>query len=147
MRAYSLDLRQKIVEAYLNGQGSMRQLATQFNVARSFVQKIIQRYQDEGTLAPKPRGGQVPPKLAPEYWPIVKALVEADNDATLAELCEQLEQKTGVRISVSVMCRLLQKLNLTRKKSLSMRPKPKPNEFKMNDAITGRRSEISAQRI
>jgi transposase-like protein len=28
MRAYSLDLRRKIVEAYLNSQGSMRQLAT-----------------------------------------------------------------------------------------------------------------------
>jgi transposase len=101
MRAYSLDLRQKIVEAYLNGQGSMRQLATQFNVARSFVQKIIQRYQDEGTLAPKPRGGRVPPKLAPEYWPIVKALVEADNDATLAELCEHWSKRLAYG-SVSV---------------------------------------------
>lgn len=116
MKAYSLDLRQKIVDAYLSGQGSMQRLADRFNVARSFVQKLIHRYQHEGTLEAKPRGGKVPPKLAPEYWPVVKELVEADQDATLEELCEQLEQRTGVRISGSVLCRLLQKLKLTRKK-------------------------------
>ena len=86
MKAYSLDLRQKIVEAYLNKQGSMQQLAERFNVARSFVQKLIKRYQDEGTLEPKPRGGKVPPKLGSEHWPVVQELVEADNDATLEEL-------------------------------------------------------------
>jgi putative transposase len=133
MRAYSLDLRQKIVEAYLNGEGSMRQLAERFHVARSFVQKLIQRYQNEGTLEPKPRGGKVAPKLAPEYWPVVKELVETNTDATLEELCEQLEQRTGVRISVSVLCRLLQKLKLTRKKSSSTPRKQKPKGSIAND--------------
>lgn len=144
MKAYSLDLRQKIVEAYLNKQGSMQQLAERFNVARSFVQKLIKRYQDEGTLAPKPCGGKVPPKLSPEYWSVVQELVEADNDATLKELCEQLEHRTGVRISISVLCRLLQKLKLTRKKSRSMPSKLQLNESKLNDVTTEKRCEIFA---
>lgn len=144
MKAYSLDLRQKIVEAYLGEQGSMQQLAERFNVARSFVQKLVKRYRDEGTLEPKPCGGKVPPKLSPEYWSVVQELVEADNDATLEELSEQLEQRTGVRISISVLCRLLQKLKLTRKKSRSTPSKLKPSESKLNDVITGKRSEAFA---
>lgn len=138
MKAYSLDLRQKIVEAYLGGQGSMQQMAEQFNVARSFVQKLVKRYQDEGTLEPKPRGGNVAPKLAPEQWSVVRELVAADNDATLEELCEQLEQRTEVRISVSVLCRLLQKLELPRKKSRCMPHKPKQHGFKLNAVSTGK---------
>jgi transposase len=138
MKAYSLDLRRKIVEAYLGGQGSMEQMANQFNVARSFVQKLVKRYQDEGTLEPKPRGGNVAPKLGPEHWPVVQELVAADNDATLEELCERLEQRTGVRISVSVLCRLLQKLELPRKKSRSTPSQPKVSEFKPNAVTTGK---------
>lgn len=138
MKAYSLDLRRKIVEAYLGGQGSMQQMAEQFNVARSFVQKLVKRYQDEGTLEAKPRGGNVAPKLAPEHWPVVQELVEADNDATLAELCQRVEERTGVRISISVLCRLLQKLELPRKKSRSMLGKQKPSEFKLNVTTTGK---------
>jgi transposase len=48
----------------------------------------------------------------------VKQLVKQDNDATLAELCAQLEQQVEVRVSPSTLCRRLQQLNLTRKKTL-----------------------------
>jgi len=43
-------------------------------------------------------------------------LVEEDHDATLDQLCTRLEEKTGVKISVPTMCRVLQTFNLTRKK-------------------------------
>ena len=44
-------------------------------------------------------------------------LVAANNDATLAELCDQLEDRVGVRVSRSTMGRLTQQLNLTVKKT------------------------------
>jgi thiamine pyrophosphate-dependent acetolactate synthase large subunit-like protein len=44
--------------------------------------------------------------------------VEQDHDATLAELCAQLEQQVKIRVSPSTLCRTLQQLNLTRKKTL-----------------------------
>lgn len=124
MKAYSLDLRQKIIDAYTNQEGSIRQVAQRFKVAKSFVQKLLKRYREEGTLAPKPQGGGFAPKLA-EHLKVVEQLVEQDNDATLAELCESLYQHTGVRVSQSTLCRELQSLKLTRKKSLSMPPKLK----------------------
>jgi transposase len=50
---------------------------------------------------------------------ILKTLVEANNDATLAELCDRLEQETNIRIGVSTMFRMLEKQDLTLKKNTS----------------------------
>jgi len=50
MKAYSLDLRQKIIHAYINQEGSIRQVAQRFKVAKSFVQKLLKRYKPEPLL-------------------------------------------------------------------------------------------------
>lgn len=52
MRPYSLDLRQKIIHAREKQQLSIRQLAQNFAVAKSFVQKILKQYQETGDLKP-----------------------------------------------------------------------------------------------
>jgi transposase len=44
-------------------------------------------------------------------------LVEADNDATLAELAQQLQQCMGMRVSRSTLARAVQQLKLTVKKT------------------------------
>ena len=115
MKAYSLDLRQRIINAHKNKENSLRQLASRFKVSLNFVQKLIRRYHNEGTLEPKPHGGGSVAKLA-NHLSVVQQLVEEDNDATLAELCERIEQRTGVKVSQSTLFRVLQKLELTRKK-------------------------------
>ncbi len=117
MKAYSLDLRQRIINAHNNRENSVRQLAARFQVSANLVQKLIGRYHNEGTLEPKPHGGGSVPKLA-NHLSLVQQLVEEDNDATLAELCERLEQRTEVRVSQSTLFRVLQQLELTRKKNL-----------------------------
>lgn len=58
MKAYSNDLRQKIVEAYLKGEGSIRQVAKRFSVSKSFVEKLLKRYRQTGQLEALPRGGK-----------------------------------------------------------------------------------------
>ncbi|CAA9562640.1 hypothetical protein AVDCRST_MAG81-776 [uncultured Synechococcales cyanobacterium] len=130
MKAYSLDLRQKIIDAYTNHEGSIRQVAQRFKVAKSFVQKLLKRYREEGTLEAKAHGGGFASKLA-QHLEVVQQLVAEDNDATLAELCKALEQRSGVRVSQSTLCRELQQLKLTRKKSPSMPPKQKPSGCKI----------------
>lgn len=44
MKAYSIDLRQKIIEVYENEKISQRQLAKRFRVALSFIIKLIKQY-------------------------------------------------------------------------------------------------------
>ena len=116
MKAYSNDLRQKIVDAYLKGEGSIRQVARRFSVSRSWVEKLLKCYRETGKVDPKPHGGGRAAKLNLEQEALVAQLVEQDNDATLAELCEQLYEKAQVRVSRATMGRVVQKLKLTRKK-------------------------------
>lgn len=117
MQPYSLDLRQKIVDAYAEGNTSQRQIAQQFRVAYSFVRKLVKQYRETGQIAPKQRTEQTPTKLSVEQLEILETIVESNNDATLAELCDLLEQRVGIRIGVSTMFRMLEKLNLTLKKN------------------------------
>ena len=119
MQPYSLDLRQRIVDTYAEGNTSQRQLAQRFRVAPSFVQKILKQYRETGSLEPKQRLKQTPTKLNSAQLDILKNLVEANNDATLAELCELLEQETNIRVGVSTIFRMLNKQDLTLKKNTS----------------------------
>lgn len=119
MKAYSLDLRQKIVDAYAQGNRSQRQLAQQFGVALSFIEKLLKQQRETGSIAPKVRTQQTPTKLNIEQLKVLEQLVEAQNDATLDELRYQLKQKTGVLIGRSTVDRMLTKLNLTVKKNTS----------------------------
>jgi transposase len=116
MKPYSTDLRSKILETKKKTNESIQQLAGRFQVSYSFVRKLVRRYEAAGTLEPAPHGGGKPAKLDPEHFEIIFQLVEEDNDATLEQLRIRLAEKTGIRVSISTMCRLLQKLKLTRKK-------------------------------
>ncbi len=53
MKADSLALRQKIIQTYLNKESSIGQLAARFQVGKSFVQKLIKRYQEHGHIEAK----------------------------------------------------------------------------------------------
>jgi transposase len=120
MKAYSLDLRQKIVDAYALGDISQRKLAKNFGVTTAFVQTLLKRYRQEGTIAPKVRVDQTPTKLTPEHLEVLRQLVEAQPDATLAELRQQLYEKTNVLIGVATVDRMVRlKLNLRFKKKSS----------------------------
>ena len=116
MKAYSLDLRQKVIDAYNHQEGSQRQLAKRFKVSLSFVQDLLKRYREDGTIEARPHGGGQPAKLTVEQVAIVATLVEEDNDVLLVELCERLEHRTQVSVSRATMGRLTQKLMLTRRK-------------------------------
>lgn len=117
MKAYSLDLRQKIIDVYENEKISQRQLAKRFCVALSFIVKLLKQYRSTGQIAPKPFNGGVRLKLTPDKFLILADLIENNNDATLDELCQMLEKKTGISISRATMGRMTQRLRLTVKKN------------------------------
>ena len=117
MKAYSVDLRQKIIEAHNQKEGSQRQLARRFRVSLSFIENLLKRYRTDGTVEPRAHGGGRVAKLSIEQEQVLVDLVAEDNDAILVELCARLEQQTGVRVSRATMGRIVQKLKLTRKKN------------------------------
>jgi putative transposase len=129
MKAYSLDLRQKIVNTYLEGRISQRQLAERFCVTLSFIEKLLKQYRDTGNIAPKVRIQQTPPKLNEQQLNVLKEIVSANNDATLSEIREQLKDKTGVTIGISTVDRMLKMMEIRVKKKHYTLRKKKLKEF------------------
>ena len=116
MKPYSVDLREKVVKAYHAGNISVRKLAASFGVGKGFVQKMLRQYQEEGHVNPGKQGTTKKAVLADSPTQL-RTLVEKYPDATLAEYCEYWLESQGQLVSASMMCRELQKLNLTRKKN------------------------------
>lgn len=117
MQPYSVDFRTKIIEVYEQEEISIRNLAQRFKVAKSFVQKLIKQYRETGKLSPKKSGGSPPRKLNSEQLIVLIEIIESNNDATLEELCELLEERTEVKVSRATMGRITTQLNYSVKKN------------------------------
>ena len=117
MKAYSLDLRQKILRASDQRLGSQRGIATLFGVSQSCVEKLLRRRRTTGNIAPRPHAGGRRARCDEAALAVVRRLVHEPPDATLAELCERLFAQRGLRVSVPPMGRLVIALGLPRKKS------------------------------
>jgi transposase len=130
MKAYSLDLRERIVAAYEEGKDSQPQIAERFQVSASMVHRLLKLYRESGSCEPRAHGGGASAKLTSAQLLQVAQMIEADNDATLEELCKQVVAKLEVKVSRATMGRITQRLNLTRKKRLSTPVNARPNEFK-----------------
>ena len=114
----SIDLRQRVLAAYQDKEGSMRHLSERFKVSLSFVRDLTRQYRQTVTVAPKPHGGGAIAKLGVAQLPIVRALVDDQPDALLEELCERFAEKTGVMVSISTMHRTVHRLKLSVKKNI-----------------------------
>jgi transposase len=128
--AYSEDLRRCIIKAAKDEQQSVRELAKRFEVGKSFVGQLIQRYIETGSLSAKPHGGGERPVIGAEDLNWLKVKVVEKNDITLEELCKELEISKGIKVSQSTMCRALQKIGMTRKKKLSMLMSNREKKYK-----------------
>ena len=120
LRPYSQDLRERIVQALQAHEDSQGEIAERFAVSRSFVEKLWRRWRTTGQCAALPHaGGRQRSLQAVEA--VLRREVARQPDRTLAELCEQVVQGGGARVSAKTMCLELQRLRLPRKKSPSMR--------------------------
>lgn len=112
MKPLSNDLRQRILDAVDNKEGSRRELAERFSVNTSTITRLLQLRRQTGSFEPRPHGGGVEPTLDDEALGRLRALVEETPDATL----EALKQEMGISGSRMIVCRALQKLGLPLKK-------------------------------
>lgn len=114
MRAYSTDLRERIVRAVASGQ-PQREAARRFGVASSTVKRYLQQQARTGSLARRPIPGG-PRKIGREQEAVLQAQVAAQPTATLAEHGATWERAQGVRVSLATMSRAIHRLGFTRKK-------------------------------
>jgi transposase len=112
MKPLSNDLRQRILEAVDNKEGSRRKLAVRFKVNTSTITRLLQLRCRTGSFEPRPHGGGVEPTLDHDALERLRKLVEETPDATLGTL----KQALGVSGGRMIICRALQKLGLPLKK-------------------------------
>jgi transposase len=114
MRAYSVDLRERIVRAVADGVPQSVAART-FGVARASVQRYVGQRGATGGLAPRTAPGPAH-KIGPGAAAALRAQVAAAPDATLAEHAERWEREQGERLSAATVHRALARLDITRKK-------------------------------
>jgi transposase len=120
MKAYSLDLREKIIETYEAGGITQRQLAQRFRVSLYFVVMLLRRWRQEKTLEPKKRGATMKPLLTPEIMQFISEQIKRECDLSLLQLVELVREKYSVSVSTKTMSRMLRRENLRYKKNVSM---------------------------
>jgi len=116
MRAFSIDLRERIVFAYENGEGTLDEIAELFAVSRRSVARLLQQKRESGSLEPRPHGGGCPKALDEAKRKLLRRQVAQRSDATLVELQAYLQTQAQTQVHVSTVCRALQHLGLGRKK-------------------------------
>lgn len=111
-QAYSNDLRQRVIAACDAGTYTRREIATQFQISETTLYQWLQRWRARGSFAAAPHGGGPTSRLDEAQ---LRALVDEQNDATLAEYAERLFERTHRRYSVSSLSRVLKRMQLSRK--------------------------------
>jgi len=118
-KAYSDDLRRKLLEAHDRGEGSLRELAKRFGVSVPWAWKISRQRRRTGQMV------RVEPRHGPRSGITVgvqsslRGLVRQQPDLTLVELQQRLWASARVRVSFQHLWRVLQNMGLRRKKSRS----------------------------
>ena len=113
-RAYSDDLRRKLLEAHDVGKGTLAELAERFGVSLAWAWKISSARKRTGSMERvQHRAGA---KVRVDREPI-RALLEARPDLYLYELQAQLEAATGQRVSKPHLWKIAGELGFRRKKS------------------------------
>jgi putative transposase len=115
--AYSSDLRTRVIEAWKAKEGTQTQLAARFKVSLSFVKRVVRRYRTSGQKEAKPRGATLAPTIGGEVLNLVRSWIEHKPDILLEELCAQLAEHKGIKVSKPTMCRAVQRLKMPRKKN------------------------------
>ncbi len=86
MRAYSLDLRERVVTAYEKGEQSIAEIAAQFSVGQTFLKKMLRQKRESGSLERLPRRAGAKKLLSFTHRSFLAQQIKEQPDATLASV-------------------------------------------------------------
>jgi transposase len=115
MKAYSLDLREKIVDAVLERRMSKAQAARTFGVGATSVKRYVKLAEEGKSLRPGKAPGKKG-KLDGNGIALLEEDLRARPAATYEKRANLLHDLLGVRVSKATICRTVKRLGYTRKK-------------------------------
>lgn len=115
MKAYSVDLRERVLRAV--DQGHLRaEIVEMFAISLATLKRYLKQYREQGHVKPKAIPGRTPKKQA-KLQAGLEPQLRAHDDATLEQHCALWEQTSGEQVSRWTMSRAINHLGWTRKKS------------------------------
>jgi transposase len=118
-RAYSNDLRRKLLEAHEQGQGTLGELAEEFGVSLGFAKKISAALRRTGRMErTEQRHGRIN-RVTPLVQERLREWLRQRADLTLCELQRQLREQMQVSLSIPRLWVVLRQMKFRLKKSRS----------------------------
>lgn len=132
-RAYSDDLRRKLLEAHEHGEGSLTELAGRFGVSVGWAEKISASLRRTGKTE-RPAGSKRGRKsrITVEVIEYLRARVKEQPDRTLVELQEDLRSSQDLEIGITWLWTVLKQMGLRFKKSHCAPPNRTASESRRN---------------
>jgi transposase len=122
MKAYSEDLRRKVLEAVEERGMGNSEAARTFGMSLSSVNRYAAKARRGDSLSPRKHPG-ARPKLDERARRLLEADVEQRPAASLRERGRFLERVAGVRVSESTLSRLLRRMGFVPKEGRWVRPR------------------------
>lgn len=114
-RAFSIDLRERVVSAVDEGEMSCRQAAAHFDVGVSTAIAWVRRFRETGSVEPGQMGGHKPVLLA-AHRDFVHARFAAQPELTLRGLQQELADR-GIKVSYGAVWAFVHAEDLSFKKN------------------------------
>ena len=112
MKAYSLDLRQRVLTACDAHEGTRKEIAKRFKVSEDWIYKLLRQRREIGSISPQYDHQGRKPIFQGRDLDRLKALVDRHPDATL----EELRELSGKNCSIMAVFRALDRLGQRYKK-------------------------------
>jgi transposase len=114
MKAYSQDLRHRVLRAIDTGQ-SQAEVAKTFAVSVATIKRYLKQRRETGHVLPKAIPGR-PAKKGAVLQAHLRAQLQAHPDATREEHCHLFQAEHGLQVSTASISRARAALGWTRKK-------------------------------
>ena len=136
---YPVWFREKVVAAWLAGEGSFASLAERFGIGEATVNRWVSRLRRTGDVSPDPMGGARHPMLVDDAGlQFIRRILVEVPDTTLVELCEAYRSDVGVEVAPQRMSDAVARLGFTRKRGFSGR-------WRHSEPTSSRRARTSSK--
>jgi len=115
-KAYSVDLRKKVLETYLKKEGSIVVIAARFKISESTVKRIARQHRELGEIKLFLHNAGRYELIDETGKETLKKFISESPDMTLSEMQEKYFTVYGIKPVLAVFHRVLKQLKLNYKK-------------------------------
>jgi transposase len=110
-KAYSIDFREKILDAYLSQEGSTQEIAKRFKISISTVKRIGQRYRNTGKIELYINRVGSKPKITQQARDFIKQTICIKPDASLEEIKDIIGKSCKIYVTIQAIHYFLKSLD------------------------------------